>query len=125
MFDRGHEAAGFEDTEKAGSELAKANTIAAEGITPLRSSVEAGVHSLLGAFVIHSHSDYTNFACCAAQMQTILEDVLKDVDFSWGMVSYIDPGARLSLCAHARQRQHAQASIPHRRRSEVELGGFV
>ncbi len=96
-FYRGQEAADFEDAEKAGSELAMANTIPVEDLPALRPSVEAGFHSLLGMFVIHSHSVYTNFACCAIEMQTILSDVLKGVDFSWGVVPYIDPGARLSF----------------------------
>lgn len=96
-FYRGQEAADFEDAENAGSELAKANTIPVEDLPALRPSVEAGFHSLLGTFVIHSHSVYTNFACCAIEMQTILSDVLKGVDFSWGVVPYIDPGARLSF----------------------------
>ncbi|MEG1755179.1 MAG: class II aldolase/adducin family protein [Clostridia bacterium] len=95
-FYRGHEATDFEDAEKNGSELAKASTILVEGIAPLRPSVEAGFHSLLGKFVIHSHSVYTNFACCAVEMHKILADVLKDADF-WGVVPYIDPGARLSF----------------------------
>ncbi len=96
-FYRGHEAADFEDAEKAGSELAKSNTIAVEDLPALRPSVEAGFHSLLGKFVIHSHSVYTNFACCAVEMQNILTEVLKGEDFSWGVVPYIDPGARLSF----------------------------
>jgi len=96
-FYRGHEAADFEDAEKAGSALAKESTIAVEGIASLRPSVEAGFHSLLGKFVIHSHSVYTNFACCAVEMHKILADVLKDADFSWGVVPYIDPGAQLSF----------------------------
>jgi len=96
-FYREHEVKDFEDAEKAGSELAKANTIAVEDLPALRPSVEAGFHSLLGTFVIHSHSVYTNFACCAVEMQSILADVLEDADFSWGVVPYIDPGARLSF----------------------------
>ena len=96
-FYHGHEAADFEDTEKAGSELAKASTIAVEGLPALRPSVEAGFHSLLGKFVIHSHSVYTNFACCAVEMQQILRDVLAGAAFCWGVVPYIDPGARLSF----------------------------
>ena len=96
-FYRGHEAADFDDAEKAGSELAKASTIAVEDLPALRPSVEAGFHSLLGTFVIHSHSVYTNFACCAVEMHRILDDVLKDADFSWGVVPYIDPGAQLSF----------------------------
>ncbi len=96
-FYRGHEATAFEDTERAGSELAKSNTLAVEDLPALRPSVEAGFHSLLGKFVIHSHSVYTNFACCAIEMQQILADVLQGDDFSWGMVPYIDPGAQLSF----------------------------
>jgi ribulose-5-phosphate 4-epimerase/fuculose-1-phosphate aldolase len=96
-FYRGHETADFEDAEKAGSELAKSSTLAVEGLSALRPSVEAGFHSLLGKFVIHSHSVYANLACCAVEMQKILEDVLKNADFSWGVVPYIDPGAQLSF----------------------------
>ena len=96
-FYRGHEASDFEDAEKAGSEEAKANTIAVEGLAALRPSVEAGFHSLLGTFVIHSHSVYANLACCAVEMKQALAEALAGVDFSWGMVPYIDPGARLSF----------------------------
>lgn len=96
-FYRGHEASDFEDAEKAGSEQAKANTIAVEGLAALRPSVEAGFHSLLGTFVIHSHSVYANLACCAVEMQQILTEALAGADFSWGLVPYIDPGARLSF----------------------------
>jgi len=96
-FYRGHEATDFEDAEKAGSEQAKANTIAVEGLPALRPSVEAGFHSLLGTFVIHSHSVYANLACCAVQMKQILTEAMAGASYSWGMVPYIDPGARLSF----------------------------
>jgi len=87
----------FEDAEKAGSEQAKAATLAVDGLPPLRPSVEAGFHSLLGRFVIHSHSVYANLACCAVEMEQILSEALAGARFSWGMVPYIDPGARLSF----------------------------
>ena len=96
-FYRGHETADFEDAEKAGSALAKSSTIAVEGLPALRPSVEAGFHSLLGKFVIHSHSVYANLACCAVEMKQVLAQALAGADFSWGMVPYIDPGARLSF----------------------------
>ena len=96
-FYRGHEASDFADAEKAGSEQAKANTVAVEGLAALRPSVEAGFHSLLGKFVIHSHSVYANFACCAEEMKHILTEALAGAGFVWGMVPYIDPGARLSF----------------------------
>ena len=96
-FYRGHEANEFDNVEQAGSELAKASTIAIEGLSALRPSVEAGFHSLLGKFVIHSHSVYANLACCAVEMKQILTEALAGADYSWGMVPYIDPGARLSF----------------------------
>lgn len=102
-FYRGQEAANFEDVEKAGSEQAKKSTIAVEGIAALRPSVEAGFHSLLGTFVIHSHSVYANLACCAVEMRQILAGALAGADFSWGIVPYIDPGARLSFAIRDEQ----------------------
>ena len=96
-FYRGHEATDFADAEKAGSDEAKANTVSVEGLAALRPSVEAGFHSLLGTFVIHSHSVYANLACCAMEMKQALTEALAGADFSWGMVPYIDPGARLSF----------------------------
>jgi len=96
-FYNGNEPAAFESVEKTGSEQAKAATIATDGLRQLRPSVEAGFHSLLGTFVIHSHSVYANLACCAVEMEQILADALADAPFSWGMVPYIDPGARLSF----------------------------
>ena len=96
-FYREHEAIDFEDAEKAGAERAKTATIAIEGMPALRPSVEAGFHSLLGKYVIHSHSVYTNFACCAVEMHQILDEALAGADYYWGVVPYIDPGARLSF----------------------------
>ena len=96
-FYREHNESDFTDTEKAGSDLAKQSTIAVEGLPALRPSVEAGFHSLLGRFVIHSHSIYANLACCAVEMREILAEALAGSDFTWGWVPYIDPGARLSF----------------------------
>jgi ribulose-5-phosphate 4-epimerase/fuculose-1-phosphate aldolase len=96
-FYQGHEPTEFEDAEKAGSERAKAATLEIEGLPQLRPSVEAGFHSVLSRFVIHSHSVYANLACCAMEMRQILASALKDAPFVWGIVPYIDPGARLSF----------------------------
>ena len=85
------------DVEKAGSEQAKANTKAVEGLAALRPSVEAGFHSILDTYVAHSHSVYANLAACSAELETIAKDALADADYSWGWVSYVDPGARLTF----------------------------
>ena len=89
--------ADFEDVEKAGSEQAKANTRSIEGLAALRPSVEAGFHSILDTYVAHSHSVYANLAACSVELQDIVEKALADADYSWGWVSYVDPGARLTF----------------------------
>ncbi len=85
------------DVEKAGSEQAKANTKAVEGLAALRPSVEAGFHSILDTYVAHSHSVYANLAACSAELESIVKVALADADYSWGWVSYVNPGARLTF----------------------------
>ena len=85
------------DVEKAGSDQAKANTKAIEGLAALRPSVEAGFHSILDTYVAHSHSVYANLAACSAELEQIVKDALADADYAWGWVSYVDPGARLTF----------------------------
>jgi len=87
----------YADVEKAGSEQAKANTKAIEGLAALRPSVEAGFHSILDTYVAHSHSVYANLAACSAELQDIVRAALADADYSWGWVPYVDPGARLTF----------------------------
>ena len=89
--------AALADVEKAGSEQAKANTKAVEGLAALRPSVEAGFHSILDTYVAHSHSVYANLAACSVELEAIAKDALADADYSWGWVSYVDPGARLTF----------------------------
>ena len=87
----------FEDVEKAGSEQARANTKAIEGLAALRPSVEAGFHSILDTYVAHSHSVYANLAACSVELEDIVKQALAGADYEWGWVSYVDPGARLTF----------------------------
>lgn len=87
----------FSDVEKAGSEQARAATKAIEGLEPLRPSVEAGFHSILKTFVLHTHSVYANLACCAVDCKDIAEKAFAGADYTWGMVPYTDPGANLTF----------------------------
>lgn len=89
--------ADFEDVEKAGSAKAKAVTQTIEGLSPLRPSVEAGFHSILDTYVAHSHSVYANLAACSVECREIVAKALEGADYSWGMVPYTDPGARLTF----------------------------
>ena len=87
----------LDDVEKAGSDLAKANTVNVDGLAALRPSVEAGFHSILDGYVAHSHSVYANLAACSVELEDIVRDALADADYGWGWVSYVDPGARLTF----------------------------
>jgi rhamnose utilization protein RhaD (predicted bifunctional aldolase and dehydrogenase) len=89
--------ASLADVEKAGSDVAKANTKTIEGLAELRPSVEAGFHSILDTYVAHSHSVYANLAACSVELEAIARQALADADYSWGWVSYVDPGARLTF----------------------------
>ncbi len=87
----------FEDVEKAGSEEAKTATQAIEGLASLRPSVEAGFHSLLDTFVLHSHSVYANLAACSDECEAIAAEALAGTPYTWGVVPYVNPGARLTF----------------------------
>lgn len=92
-----HEVKEFADVEKSGSEQVKAATRQIEGLQQLRPSVEAGFHSILPKFVLHSHSVYANLAACAQEGKKIAADALSDAPYSWGFVPYTDPGSRLTF----------------------------
>ena len=92
-----HEEAEFEDVEKVGSDAAKSSIMPIEGLPALRPSVEAGFHSLLDRFVVHSHSVYANLACCSEGGHDIAAEALADALYSFGFVPYVDPGAKLTF----------------------------
>lgn len=87
----------FEDAEAIGAAKTKENIIAVEGIASLRPSVEAGFHSLLDTYVIHTHSIYSNLASCAKECESILKQALAGVDYDYVIIPYTDPGTRLSF----------------------------
>ncbi len=87
----------FENVETAGSNKAKENVKVIEGLAQLRPSVEAGFHSVLKTFVVHTHSVYANLAACAVNCREIAERAFAGADYSWGMVPYVDPGANLTF----------------------------
>lgn len=87
----------FGDVEAAGSAKVKECTRAVEGLEALRPSVEAGFHSILRTYVLHTHSVYANLACCCAKCGEIARAAFAGADYSWGMVPYVDPGSRLAF----------------------------
>lgn len=95
----------FADVEAAGSAKAKACTLAVEGLEALRPSVEAGFHSILGTYVLHTHSVYANLACCAGNGRSIARTALEGAGYTWGMVPYVDPGASLTFAIRDEMRR--------------------
>ena len=87
----------FENVETAGSTKAKESVKVIEGLEQLRPSVEAGFHSVLKTFVVHTHSVYANLAACAVDCKEICTAAFEGADYSWGMVPYVDPGANLTF----------------------------
>ncbi len=87
----------FENVETAGSTKAKESVKVIEGLQQLRPSVEAGFHSILKTFVVHTHSVYANLAACSVNCKEICTAAFADADYSWGMVPYVDPGANLTF----------------------------
>ncbi|MDL2217724.1 class II aldolase/adducin family protein [Christensenellaceae bacterium OttesenSCG-928-M15] len=92
-----HEPEALEDVEKQGAAMAKAAIKQIEGLEALRPSVEAGFHSLLDTYVLHSHSVYANLAACAKETAEICEKAFAGADYAWAIASYVDPGARLTF----------------------------
>jgi len=89
------------DVEKEGSAVTKANTKTIEGLAQLRPSVEAGFHSILKTYVLHTHSVYANLAACSTCCKELAAVAFADAPYSWGWVDYTDPGSRLTFAIKA------------------------
>ena len=96
-FYYGNEPADLEDVEKQGSACAKENTKVVEGLDTLRPSVEAGFHSILKNFVLHTHSVYANLAACSTACREVAGIAFAGASYTWGWVPYTDPGANLTF----------------------------
>ena len=83
------------DIEPIGAQVTKDHIVAIDGLPVLRPSVEAGTHALLGKFVLHTHTVYSNLATFAVNMTEVLAAALPGIDYC--VVPYIDPGTRLSF----------------------------
>lgn len=100
-FYHGQDASGLDDVEKAGSEAARQAAVPVDGLPALRPSVEAGFHSLLRRYVLHTHPVYANLACCCAGGEDIIREALRDAGCSWVFLPYINPGAGLTFAMRA------------------------
>lgn len=85
------------DYEKESTEFVKSNVIEIEGLAKLRPSVEAGFHSILQKYVVHTHSVYANILCCTENGRDTVQKVFKDKDYATAWIPYINPGFFLTL----------------------------
>jgi rhamnose utilization protein RhaD (predicted bifunctional aldolase and dehydrogenase) len=101
QFYAGNRPEELADVEASGSAAARAATQTVAGLPVLRPSVEAGFHSLMQRFVLHTHPVYANLAACSADAPAILDAALAGEPYAWGYVPYINPGAQLTFALAA------------------------
>lgn len=85
------------DLEKEGSEFVKQNIVRFEELKDLRPSVEAGFHSILLKYVIHTHSVYANILCCSEDNRELISKIFADKSYACSWVKYINPGFELTV----------------------------
>lgn len=85
------------DFDKESSEFVRKNIVEMEGLKKLRPSVEAGFHSLLKKYVIHTHSVYANMICCTKNSRELVDKIFNDKPFKVAWIPYINPGFNLTL----------------------------
>ena len=85
------------DYEKESTEFVKASIVETDGLKKLRPSVEAGFHSFLKKYVIHTHSVYANMICCTFNGAETVRKIFQDSGFGTAWIPYINPGFCLSL----------------------------
>jgi len=88
-------------TETEGFAVVEVETLkdvtAEQGYKPLRPSVEAGFHALLGKFVLHTHPVYANLVLCSAKGVDRLPEIMSGYNTcGYIIVPYINPGKELS-----------------------------
>ena len=96
-FYREHNPEEFEDCEAAGAQCTKENILQVEGLPTLRPSVEAGFHSILKTYVLHTHSVFANLAACTVGGREVVQECFRYAPYTWGWVDYQDPGAKLAF----------------------------
>lgn len=89
--------ASLDDIEKSGSSVAADAVRSFEGLQKVRPSVEAGFHSMLDRFVVHSHSIYANLITCSENGRDFASKIMAKLNLNFAFVAYINPGAQLTF----------------------------
>lgn len=85
------------DYEKDSTAFVQGSIVALEGLKVLRPSIEAGFHSLLKKYVIHTHPVYANILCCAGNGQELVAQAFSTKPYNYLWIPYIKPGFTLTL----------------------------
>lgn len=83
-----------ETFETESGQILKEAKVKVDGLKELRPSVEAGFHSLLKKYVIHTHSVYSNILCCSEEGRKIASKLFANTSYLW--LPYVNPGAILT-----------------------------
>lgn len=86
-----------EDAEKIGTAKVKESIKAIDGLAAVRPSVEAGFHSVLDKFVVHTHPIWGNLATCCQDCEAIVAEAMRGANYTYGVVPYADPGTCLTF----------------------------
>lgn len=86
-----------EDYEKTSSALVKQSIIDVPWLKKMRPSVEAGFHSVLGKYVIHTHSVYANILNCIEGGSEHVEKIFSGKIYKTAVIPYISPGFFLTI----------------------------
>lgn len=85
------------DYEKDSTRFTNENIVKIEGLKELRPSVEAGFHSILKRFVIHTHPVYANIICCSTEGKSLMNKIFHDSKWDTLWIPYINPGFFLTV----------------------------
>ena len=85
------------DYEKESMAFIRSQIVETPHAVGLRPSVEAGFHSILKKYVIHTHSVYANMLCCTTGGKDRVEAIFKDKPYKCAWIPYINPGFSLTL----------------------------
>lgn len=85
------------DFEKESADITRGSVQPVSWLKVLRPSVEAGFHSVLKKYVIHTHSVYANILTCIENGQELVGKVFSGKDYETVWIPYINPGFCLTL----------------------------
>ena len=96
------------DFEKESSEYMQASVVPIKGLKPLRPSVEAGFHSILRKYVIHTHPVYANIICCSEEGRDLVDKIFNKKNYGTVWIPYVNPGFSLMLLMQKEVSRHVE-----------------